>query len=242
MRSWNDLDVAVQHRRIRANAQPVRNAVHLDPVFGVELLLGDGRAHALAEHLGAAAGQRVEPGIAKRDEHIVIGHLLDARDVRDLDRGERLDVHIGVALLQSAEHLGVVLEPCAHVEPAHDVELAHVRIRGGLRVHLIHRVAIRPGFLGQPRVRAEDARLAKDADVGRIDVLVRGEVHDLPCFASFAAFARCPTPSRSGVSKSVRPSAALSRVPDATFAPIARSAGSLSARRRRSRERACQPT
>src|SRR3569832_1509212 len=49
-----------------------------------------------------------------------------------------------------------------------------------------------------------------------------------PCFASFAAFARCPTPRRSGVSKSVRPSAALSRVPEATFAPMARSAGSLS--------------
>src|SRR6476469_2285899 len=49
---------------------------------------------------------------------------------------------------------------------------------------------------------------------------------------TFVALARWPTPSRSGVSKSVRPSAALRRVPDATLAPIARSAGSL----RRERE------
>src|SRR3569623_3485351 len=49
----------------------------------------------------------------------------------------------------------------------------------------------------------------------------------LPCFATFAALARWPTPSRAGVSKSVRPSAALRRVPAATLAPIARSAGSL---------------
>ena len=116
----------------------------------------------------------------------------------------------GWRCLQPAEHLGVVLEPRAHVEPAHDVKLAHVRIRRGFRVHLIHRVAIRARFLRQSRVRAEDARLAKDADVGRIDVLVRREVHAC-CRASprWPRSARCPTPSMSGVSKSVRPSAAV---------------------------------
>ncbi len=76
----------------------VRHAVHLDPVLGDELLLGDRRAHALAEHFGAAARQRVEPRLAQRDEHFAIRHLLDARDVRDLDGGERLDVHVRVAL------------------------------------------------------------------------------------------------------------------------------------------------
>src|SRR5450432_3855629 len=50
----------------------------------------------------------------------------------------------------------------------------------------------------------------------------------LPCFASLAALARWPTPRRSVVSKSVRPSAADSRVPAATLAPMERSAGSVS--------------
>ena len=41
-------------------------------------------------------------------QHLALGHLLDPRDVRDLDRGERLDVHLRMALLEPAEHLGVV--------------------------------------------------------------------------------------------------------------------------------------
>ena len=59
-----------------------------------QLLVGDRRAHARAEHLGAAAGHRIEPRFAQRDQRVAHRHLLDARDVRDLDRRERLDVHV----------------------------------------------------------------------------------------------------------------------------------------------------
>ncbi len=42
-------------------------------------------------------------------------------------------------------------------------------------VDLVERVAIRAFLFRQARVRAEDARLPQDADVGRVDVLVGRE-------------------------------------------------------------------
>jgi hypothetical protein len=96
--------------------------------------------------------------------------------VRDLDRRERLDVDVRVPLLEPAEHLAVVVEARLHIESPHDVELAHVGIRPCLGVHLVHGVAVGAAFLWQTCVRAEHARLAQDADVRGVDVLVGGEV------------------------------------------------------------------
>ena len=57
---------------------------------------------------------------------------------------------------------------------------ASAPLRAGSRLgeHLLQRVAVRAVFLRQPRVRAEHARLPQDADVRRIDVLVRRERDD----------------------------------------------------------------
>ena len=94
MRSSHGLDVAVEHGAVGADAELVRGAVHADVVGAAELLVGDLLAHGRAERLGAATGHGVEPRLAQRDEHVGPRHLLDAGDVRDLDRGERLDVHV----------------------------------------------------------------------------------------------------------------------------------------------------
>src|SRR6185437_874532 len=172
----HSLDVTVQHRAVAADPEPVRDAMHLDPVFRGELLVGDIGAHGLAEHLGPAAGQRIESGFAQRNQDVLDGHLVDACDVRDLDRGKCLDVDVRMALLEAAEHVGVVLQAGLHVEAADDVELpgqATGRVR--LLEHLFETVMIRPIFLWQARERAEYAGRAQIADVGRIYVLVRGE-------------------------------------------------------------------
>ena len=58
------LDMTIQHRAVRSDPEPVRGPMHIDPVFGRELLVGDRHADAFAEHFGAAARQRVEPGLA----------------------------------------------------------------------------------------------------------------------------------------------------------------------------------
>ena len=56
------LDVAVQHRAVRRDAEPVRGVVHVEPDVRVLLPGRDEPAHAIGEDLGAAAGQRAEPG------------------------------------------------------------------------------------------------------------------------------------------------------------------------------------
>ena len=55
------LDVPVEHRRVRAHAERVRHAVHLEVLVGRRLVVRDARAHLGVEDLGAAAGQAVEP-------------------------------------------------------------------------------------------------------------------------------------------------------------------------------------
>ena len=50
-------------------------------------------------------GSVSSPASRSAMQHVAHRHLLDARDVRDLDGGERLDVHLRVTLLEPAEHL-----------------------------------------------------------------------------------------------------------------------------------------
>ena len=180
------LDVPVEHGAVRANAESMGGAMDLDPVFAGELLVGDGHAHAFAKDFRAAAGQSVEAGFTKRDQYILDRHLVDASDVGDLHRSEGLDVDVRISRLESAEHLAVVLEAALHIETADDVELFRQAICRRLRlgVHLIERVVISTLFLGETREGAEHAGFAQIADVGRIDVLVGGESHDVAMLAT----------------------------------------------------------
>ena len=54
------LDVAVHHRGRRRHAQAVRVAHDAEPLVGLRLLRRDDLAHAVDEHLAAAAGQGVQ--------------------------------------------------------------------------------------------------------------------------------------------------------------------------------------
>ena len=106
----------------------------------------------------------------------------------------------GKLALECAKHRRVVLEPRFHVEPTNNVELRRQACsrRLGLGQHLVERVAIRAIFFRQARVPAEDTRLAQDADVRRVDVLVRGEVDAVAMRARFIASASAPMPSEVG--------------------------------------------
>src|SRR4051812_8396392 len=102
----------------------MRLAVDGDPLLTGKLLVGNRCADARAEHLGTPARHRIESRFAQSDQRFTNAHLVDPRDVRDLDGGEGLDVNVREGRLQSAEHLGVVREAGLHIESAYDMELS----------------------------------------------------------------------------------------------------------------------
>ena len=86
------LDGAVEHRAVRAQAHAVRGAVHLQPLVAGALVVADLLAHARREDLGAAARQRVEPGLAQPAQHLGDRHAEVLVEEEDLDRREGLEV------------------------------------------------------------------------------------------------------------------------------------------------------
>ena len=65
-------------------------------------------AHALGEDLGAAAGQRVEPGGHQLAQHLLVGHAVEIGEERDLDGREALQVDVRADPLEAAQQLRVV--------------------------------------------------------------------------------------------------------------------------------------
>jgi hypothetical protein len=58
------LDVPVEHRRVGADPQRVRDAVHLQVLVGRRLVVRDARANLGVEDLGSPTGQTVEARVA----------------------------------------------------------------------------------------------------------------------------------------------------------------------------------
>ena len=164
------LDMAVQHRHIRAHAQMVRDAVDREPSIRVRLVVADFPAHALGEDLRAAPRQRIETGGHQLAQHLLVGHAVQVREERDLDGGKTLQVNRRPDALQAAEHLRVVLERQIRVQAVDDVDLGERLIGSAAELppdlFERHRVGIGVARL-QPRERAEQA--ARDADVRRFD-------------------------------------------------------------------------
>ena len=97
---------AEHHRRRRAHAEAVRGLVHVHPLLGRRLgQRPDALAHRVLEDLGAAAGDRLEAGVAQpRDDvaHRPLRHLLEEVD---LGRRERVEVDRREGGPDVAEHL-----------------------------------------------------------------------------------------------------------------------------------------
>ena len=167
------LDRPVHHRRGRPQAGPMRVAHDVEPLVGRRLAVAvQLPADPVDENLGAAAGNAVE---ARRDQPIDDRRhrqLREAREVNDFRRRKRVQLEVGIALLDRAEQIlvprqrqvGIVtaLEQQLHAAdgdrlvdlPKHLVEPEHVPFRRSDR----------------PIERAEVA--LRDADVRVVDVAV----------------------------------------------------------------------
>ena len=167
------LEVTEQQRGVGGQAQGVRVAVHLEPLLGRQLAVGDDLAHPRAEHLCPAARHGVVPrgdetleGLARRDP----GHPGHELDLHGREGRER---HVRQRGLELAEEVLVVLEGVLLGHSSHDVQLGDAEVGDLLRaVHqLVHRVRVGAGVVVGPHGEGAEAA-AHHADVGGVQVRV----------------------------------------------------------------------
>ena len=117
------LDVAVEHRAVRRDPEPVRRVVGAEPEVRMLLAGRDELAHAVGEDLGAAARQRAEAGGLQLAQHLLVREARERRHVVDLGRRVELEVHVRQRLLQRADRVDVELEVDVRVLAVDHVDL-----------------------------------------------------------------------------------------------------------------------
>ncbi len=171
------LDVPVEHRGVRPDAEAMGDAVDLDPLVGGGLVVRDPRADFRVEDLGASPGQAVEPRALQPLEDLPVGHPVVLGEEVDLHGREALEVNVGLDPLEASQELLVVREGKAWVKAVDDVDLArrvtHANLELAPGLLDLHRVS--PGrALFELGEGAEEAR--RNADVGHLDAHVAVEV------------------------------------------------------------------
>src|SRR5205814_1797594 len=167
------LAVAVEHRRVRPDAERVGEAVDLAPALGIRLArVLEERRHARGEDLGAAAGHGLEARGLEARQHLAGLQLPAPAEVVDLRRRERLDLDVGARGVERRDDPLVVLERPVGVVAAHDVDLADLVLHHADDV--LDRVLEGARLAGLAREAAEGAR--EHADVRGRDVAIDDEV------------------------------------------------------------------
>ena len=86
------LDMPVEHRRIRLDAELMRRTRHGQPLIRRRLVRAELPAHAVGEDLRAAARDRLQPRIAQAQEHLTHGKPRRMGKMRDLHAREPLQI------------------------------------------------------------------------------------------------------------------------------------------------------
>jgi hypothetical protein len=148
----------------------MRDAMNIEIAIGAALVVTDFAPHPLRKYLRATARQRIQAGLDKRPQHLLVAHAVQIRKKRNLHRGEALQVDARPDPFESAQQLRVVTERQLGVQAVDDVQLGE-RLIGPLAQlvpRLFERHRIRLGHAGlQPCKRTEHA--ARFADIRRLE-------------------------------------------------------------------------
>ena len=151
-------------------------AGRFEPLVAVDFVIADDAPHALVEDLRAAAGQGIHAGVAQPLQRFADGDFRAPGEVGDLHHGEGLQVHLGKALLEAAQHLAEPVQGQFGMQSAHDVEFGDglAPALAGAVPDLFQGHGVR---LGVAHALAEGAQPATGhAHVGRVDVAVDVEI------------------------------------------------------------------
>ncbi len=185
------LDVSVQHGGVGGEPHFVGRPRDIEPLLAADFVVADDFPDARIENLRAAAGERVHTRFLQGHQRVADGKLGDAREVADLDHGERFQVDPRAALLESAHQVEEILERQIGVQAADQMELrgAFAGALFGALVNFFEREGVSTRSV---RVAAKRAQPAMGhADVGRIDVPVDVVIAHVPV-AFFADGIRQP--------------------------------------------------
>ena len=166
------VDVAVHHRRARAQAHLVRGRHDVDPCRGRQLALGEDPAHIVVEDLGRGARDRVKPRLAGRQQPFPRRQTGARRSVGDLHGAEGVQVDAGGRRLHGAGEVEVRRSGQVRVDAALHADLGGTCRRGlaDPGTDLVEREGVGIDVLGALRERTEAA--AGVADIGEVDIAV----------------------------------------------------------------------
>ena len=169
------LDVSVEHRGVRAQADFMRRARDVEPLLPADLVVADNFPHARVKNFRSAARQRIDARFLERQERVANRKFRDARKISHLDHRERFQMHGGAAFFQAAHQVEKIFKRQIRMQPADHVKFrrafAHALL--GALVNFFERECVRAGRVG---IAAERAQFAmRDAHVGRINVPVHIE-------------------------------------------------------------------
>ena len=85
-------------------------AMHVDPILGQALQTRNLVAHFVVENLGAPTGNRIQPGIPKAQNRVANRKSAILSDRNNLRCRVAVQVHLGKALLNPAQHLFVPVD------------------------------------------------------------------------------------------------------------------------------------
>ena len=172
----NRLDVAIQHRGVALQPEPVGGPGDLDPRGMIDLPFEEYLVGVVRQDLRAAAGQGAQPRLLEPRQHVVPGHAELLGDGCDLDHGERLHVHLRSDTLHRSDDVEIVVEREIRVHPTHHVDLADrlIDVLHHPALHVLHRQHVCVRLSSGAVKRAEFA--TGDADVRVVDVLVNDVV------------------------------------------------------------------
>ena len=209
----------VHHRRRRRDAQPVGVAHDAEPLGRLRLLRRDDVADPVDEDLGAAAGQRIEAGVAQARQRLRDRQLRAPGDVLDLGRRERVQVN-PVALLDRAEEILVELDAEVWMVTALHEERGAADRERLLDLLEDDRLRQEVALLAVPGPPVEGAEVAVGvADVRVVEVPVDDERHPLRVDPAIAELVR-RTPHTDEVSRLHECDRVLVRQPLARERPL----------------------
>ena len=127
-------DVAIEHRARAAAAHSVPGAMDINPFSGSFFPAADLIAHNGIENFGATTSDRTKTGFAQSFQCFADRHAKDSlRQMTNLDRGERLNMKLGVERAQPAQKIQVPLFLQGRMQSSY-----HVHLGDSKRKRVIH--------------------------------------------------------------------------------------------------------